>query len=129
MGERAALTAAVLLDVAVSPLFAWDVFATALRRELGAGDGLLAGVFSVGLVFTGWGIAGLFAPSPPPRSPPRSATAGSTEPSSSSRHWGGRASPPTRASAAGNKLSSDARAREAVSSDVRSRETRLFDRL
>ena len=50
MGKRAALTGAVLLDLAVSPLFAWNVFATALRRELGAGDALLAGVFSVGLL-------------------------------------------------------------------------------
>ncbi|MDL5159977.1 MFS transporter [Actinomycetospora termitidis] len=45
-----ALTGAVLLDLAVSPLFAWDVFTDSLRRDLGAGDTLLAGVFSVGLL-------------------------------------------------------------------------------
>lgn len=45
-----ALTGAVLLDLAVSPLFAWDVFTDSLRRDLGAGDALLAGVFSVGLL-------------------------------------------------------------------------------
>lgn len=50
MGERSALTGAALLDLAVSPLFAWDVFTGPLRRDLGAGDALLAGVFSVGLV-------------------------------------------------------------------------------
>ncbi|MEJ2863748.1 MFS transporter [Actinomycetospora flava] len=49
-GKRRALTGAVLLDLAVSPLFAWDVFTDALGSELGAGDTALAGVFSVGLV-------------------------------------------------------------------------------
>ncbi|MEJ2866967.1 MFS transporter [Actinomycetospora sp. OC33-EN08] len=44
------LTGAVLLDLAVSPLFAWDVFTDTLRRDLGAADALLAGVFSVGLL-------------------------------------------------------------------------------
>jgi MFS transporter, OFA family, oxalate/formate antiporter len=41
---------AVLLDLAVSPLFAWDVFTESLRRDLAASDALLASVFSVGLV-------------------------------------------------------------------------------
>lgn len=50
MSERRALTGAVLLDLAVSPLFAWDVFTDSLRRDLGIGDAVLAGVFSVGLV-------------------------------------------------------------------------------
>lgn len=45
-----ALTGAVLLDLAVSPLFAWDVFTGSLGRDLGAGHALLAGVFSVGLL-------------------------------------------------------------------------------
>ncbi|HEY2193431.1 MAG TPA: MFS transporter [Actinomycetospora sp.] len=45
-----ALTGAVLLDLALSPLFAWDVFTDHLRRELGVGDAVLAAVFSVGLV-------------------------------------------------------------------------------
>lgn len=39
----------VLLDLAVSPLFAWDVFTPTLGRELAAGDAGLAAVFSVGL--------------------------------------------------------------------------------
>ena len=47
---RRALTGAVLLDLAVSPLFAWNVFTDSLRRDLGASDALLAGVFSVGLL-------------------------------------------------------------------------------
>jgi MFS transporter, OFA family, oxalate/formate antiporter len=47
---RRALTGAVLLDLAVSPLFAWNVFTGSLRRDLGASDALLAGVFSVGLL-------------------------------------------------------------------------------
>lgn len=50
VGTGRALTGAVLLDLALSPLFAWDVFTDHLRRELGVGDALLAGVFSVGLV-------------------------------------------------------------------------------
>ncbi len=45
-----ALTGAVLLDLAVSPLFAWAVFTDTLRRDLAAGDALLAGVFSIGLL-------------------------------------------------------------------------------
>lgn len=49
MSGRRAVAGAVLLDLAVSPLFAWDVFTGSLRRDLGAGDTLLAGVFSVGL--------------------------------------------------------------------------------
>ncbi|MDN5857410.1 MAG: MFS transporter, partial [Pseudonocardia sp.] len=47
---KRAVAGAVLLDLAVSPLFAWDVFTGSLRRELGVSDTLLAGVFSVGLV-------------------------------------------------------------------------------
>lgn len=49
MGERRAVAGAVLLDLAVSPLFAWDVFTASLRRDLGVDDGVLASVFSVGL--------------------------------------------------------------------------------
>src|SRR3954454_23337574 len=47
--KRRALTGAVLLDLAVSPLFAWDVFTDSLRRDLGVSHAVLAGVFSVGL--------------------------------------------------------------------------------
>ena len=47
--KRRALTGAVLLDLAVSPLFAWDVFTDSLGRDLGVSHALLAGVFSVGL--------------------------------------------------------------------------------
>ena len=50
VSTRRALAGAVLLDLAVSPLFAWDVFTDTLRRDLGAGEALLAGVFSVGLL-------------------------------------------------------------------------------
>ncbi|GAA1381340.1 hypothetical protein GCM10009613_07120 [Pseudonocardia kongjuensis] len=50
MSKRRALTGAVLLDLAVSPLFAWDVFTASLCRELRVGDTGLASVFSVGLV-------------------------------------------------------------------------------
>ena len=50
VGTRRALAGAVLLDLAVSPLFAWDVFTGVLGRELGASDTALAGVFSVGLI-------------------------------------------------------------------------------
>lgn len=45
-----ALTGAVLLDLAVSPLFAWDVFTDSLGRDLAVSRALLAGVFSVGLL-------------------------------------------------------------------------------
>ncbi len=48
-GKRRALTGAVLLDLAVSPLFVWDVFTDSLGRDLGVSHTLLAGVFSVGL--------------------------------------------------------------------------------
>lgn len=48
--EWRAVAGAVLLDLAVSPLFAWDVFTPVLGRELEAGDAALASVFSVGLV-------------------------------------------------------------------------------
>ncbi|GAA4735184.1 MFS transporter [Actinomycetospora chibensis] len=50
MSKRRAITGAVLLDLAVSPLFAWDVFTDMLGPELQAGETALAGVFSVGLV-------------------------------------------------------------------------------
>jgi MFS family permease len=50
MSKRRALAGAVLLDLAVSPLFAWGVFTADLGRELPVGDAVLAGVFSVGLV-------------------------------------------------------------------------------
>ncbi|GLZ48362.1 MFS transporter [Actinomycetospora sp. NBRC 106375] len=49
-GTTRVITGAVLLDLAVSPLFAWDVFTGVLGRELGAGGTALAAVFSVGLV-------------------------------------------------------------------------------
>lgn len=39
---RRALTGAVLLDLAASPLFAWNVFTDDLHRELGASAALLA---------------------------------------------------------------------------------------
>ena len=50
MSTKRALTGAVLLDLAVSPLFAWDVFADSLRRDFGAADALVTAVFSAGLV-------------------------------------------------------------------------------
>jgi MFS transporter, OFA family, oxalate/formate antiporter len=64
-----ALAGAVLLDLAVSPLFAWDVFTGSLRRDLGVGDAQLAGVFSVGLAaFTiGVLVGGRVADSVSPR--------------------------------------------------------------
>ncbi len=49
MSKTRLVVGAVLLDLAVSPLFAWDVFTESLRRDLGADDTLLAAVFSVGL--------------------------------------------------------------------------------
>jgi len=49
MTKTRVVVGAVLLDLAVSPLFAWDVFTESLRRDLGVGDTLLAAVFSVGL--------------------------------------------------------------------------------
>ena len=66
--KRRALTGAVLLDLAVSPLFAWDVFTDSLGRDLGASHALLAGVFSVGLaafmlgVLVGGRAADTFSP-------------------------------------------------------------------
>ena len=50
VSTKRAIAGAVLLDLAVSPLFAWDVFTGSLGRDLGAGEALLAGVFSVGLL-------------------------------------------------------------------------------
>lgn len=49
MSKGRALTGAGLLDLAMGPLFAWDVFTDALGRDLGVSHALLAGVFSVGL--------------------------------------------------------------------------------
>lgn len=46
---RRALAGAVLVDLAVSPLFAWNVFAGAFAHRLGVGASLLTLVFSVGL--------------------------------------------------------------------------------
>lgn len=69
MSEKRAVVGAVLLDLAVSPLFAWDVFTTSLRRDLGIDDTLLAGVFSVGLVafMVGVLVGGRLADSVSPR--------------------------------------------------------------
>jgi MFS transporter, OFA family, oxalate/formate antiporter len=47
-GTRA-IAGAVLLDLAISPLFAWDVFTDDLGDELGLGASALAGVFSLAL--------------------------------------------------------------------------------
>ncbi|WP_433288858.1 MFS transporter [Pseudonocardia sp. CA-142604] len=69
MSKWRALAGAVLLDLAVSPLFAWDVFTGSLRRDLGVGDAQLASVFSVGLAaFTvGVLVGGRVADSVSPR--------------------------------------------------------------
>lgn len=69
MGKKRAVVGAVLLDLAVSPLFAWDVFAASLRRDLGVDDALLASVFSVGLVafMAGVLVGGRVADSVSPR--------------------------------------------------------------
>ena len=48
--KRRALLGAVLLDLAVSPLFAWDVFTESLHRDLGTTSAPLTVVFSVGLL-------------------------------------------------------------------------------
>jgi MFS family permease len=68
-GKRRALTGAVLLDLAVSPLFAWDVFTDSLGRDLGVSHALLAGVFSVGLAAFMFGVlaGGRAADAFPPR--------------------------------------------------------------
>jgi MFS transporter, OFA family, oxalate/formate antiporter len=50
MSTHRAVVGAVLLNLAVSPLFAWDVFTVSLGRDLGVDNTLLASVFSVGLV-------------------------------------------------------------------------------
>lgn len=69
ISTRRGLTGAVLLDLAVSPLFAWDVFTGSLRRDIGAGDAALAGVFSVGLAafMLGVLVGGRAADAAPPR--------------------------------------------------------------
>ncbi len=63
------LVGAGLLDLGVSPLFAWDVFTGSLRRDLGAGEAQLASVFSVGLAFFMLGVlvGGRIADSVSPR--------------------------------------------------------------
>jgi OFA family oxalate/formate antiporter-like MFS transporter len=48
--RRRALLGAVLLDLAVSPLFAWDVLTESLQRDLGTTSASLTVVFSVGLL-------------------------------------------------------------------------------
>lgn len=50
MSTRRALLGAVLLDLAVSPLFAWDVFTESLQRDLRTSGTALTVVFSVGLL-------------------------------------------------------------------------------
>lgn len=69
MGKGRAVAGAVLLDLAVSPLFAWDVFTAPLGQELAAGDAQLAGVFSVGLFtfMVGVLVGGRIADSVSPR--------------------------------------------------------------
>lgn len=69
MSRRRVLLGAMLLDLAVSPLFAWDVFTASLQRELGAGPTVLTTVFSVGLAafMTGVLVGGRIADSIAPR--------------------------------------------------------------
>ncbi len=69
VSTKRAVVGAVLLDLAVSPLFAWDAFTGSLRQELGADDTALASVFSVGLAaFTvGVLVGGRVADSVSPR--------------------------------------------------------------
>jgi MFS transporter, OFA family, oxalate/formate antiporter len=69
MSTKRAIVGAVLLDLAVSPLFAWDVFTDSLRDDLGTDDTLLAGVFSVGLLtfMVGVLVGGRVADSVSPR--------------------------------------------------------------
>lgn len=59
----------MLLDLAVSPLFAWDVFTASLQLELGAGPTALTTVFAVGLAafMTGVLVGGRVADSVSPR--------------------------------------------------------------
>jgi OFA family oxalate/formate antiporter-like MFS transporter len=56
--ERRTLAGAVLLDLAVSVLFAWDVFVPALSRKLGVATGSLAIVFATGLAAFTVGVLG-----------------------------------------------------------------------
>ena len=69
MSRRRVLLGAMLLDLAVSPLFAWDVFTASLQRELGAGPTALTTVFSLGLAafMTGVLVGGRIADSIAPR--------------------------------------------------------------
>lgn len=78
-GTKRALAGAVLLDLAVSPLFAWDVFTESLQRELGSGGTALTSVFSVGLVafMAGVLVGGRVADSTSPRRLALVTTAGS----------------------------------------------------
>ncbi|WP_176439889.1 MFS transporter [Haloechinothrix alba] len=58
-GKARALAGAVLLDLAVSPLFIWDTFTSRLAAELGASDTALSVVIAVGLaLFTVGVLAG-----------------------------------------------------------------------
>jgi MFS transporter, OFA family, oxalate/formate antiporter len=50
VNKRRALLGAVLLDLAVSPLFSWDVFTESLEHDLGTASAPLTVVFSVGLL-------------------------------------------------------------------------------
>ena len=52
------LAGAVLADLAVSPMFAWDIFAGAFAHRLGAGASSLTLVFSVGLACFTWACSG-----------------------------------------------------------------------
>jgi OFA family oxalate/formate antiporter-like MFS transporter len=56
--ERRTIAGAVLLDFAVSTLFAWDVFVPVLSRQLGASTAALAVVFSIGLTAFTVGVLG-----------------------------------------------------------------------
>ena len=69
VSTKRAVVGAVLLDLAVSPLFAWDALTGSMRQELGADDTALASVFSVGLAsFTvGVLVGGRVADSVSPR--------------------------------------------------------------
>ncbi|MDQ4116926.1 MAG: MFS transporter [Actinomycetota bacterium] len=69
MSRKRALVGAMLLDLAVSPLFAWDVFTETLQRELSSGPTALTTVFSVGLAafMTGVLVGGRIADSVSPR--------------------------------------------------------------
>lgn len=69
MSKKRALLGAMLLDLTVSPLFAWEVFTESLQRELRQGPTVLTTVFSVGLAafMTGVLVGGRVADSISPR--------------------------------------------------------------